>query len=78
MSQTVNYSKTLRKTPDKAVVFLLITVNNQKISPRDTRGICAQRDLSTLHSYVFYSVLRKHYRVVKMVLQEALEIHGRL
>lgn len=74
MSQTVNCSKTLRKTsPEKAVVFLWITVSNYKrISPKDARGICI---LSACMLTCSILCIRKYHKDVKTVLQEALEIH---
>lgn len=49
--------KTLRKTSPEEIVFVLMTLSNQKrINPTGTRGICAQTELSTLYSYLLHSI----------------------
>ena len=59
MSQTMNYSKTLRKTSPEKIVVLMTTSNQKRISPINTRRICAPKELSTLYSYMFHSVYKK-------------------
>lgn len=79
MSQTVNYSKTWRKTSrDKVVVFLLMTMSNQKRISPTAQGEFVPKG-SCLPCILTFSNLftRKCGKAVKVVLQGALEIHRR-
>lgn len=59
----MSYSKTLRTSPQKIAVLLLMTISNQKrISAIDTRRICAQKELFT---YIFNASFRLYEKVIR-------------